>query len=148
MPHPTAPDPSYPERVSLEGTHHGQKQGLLQEGEECTDQRLQSCEAAELGGGVPAGTTEDLSPQVPLSGFPNAPQSQTGPRCPGASRQHVRCQSRGGSHLRERWGACLRFVSAKQICDCQFLFQTSEGPDSGGSHQPMYAPGPQWGWTS
>lgn len=52
---PLPPGPSYPQRVSLEGTHHGQKQGLLQESEECTDQRLQSCEAAELGGGVPAG---------------------------------------------------------------------------------------------
>lgn len=44
----------------MEGTHHGQKQGLLQESEEGTDQRLQSCEAAELGGGVPAGAIENL----------------------------------------------------------------------------------------
>lgn len=89
----------------MEGTHHGQKQGLLQESEECTDQRLQSCEAAKLGGRVPAGKTGDLSPQVPLSGFPNAPHPQLGPRC-----------------------ACLGLVSAKQSCDCEFLFQTGMRP--------------------
>lgn len=94
---PTAPDPSYPERVSLEGTHHGQKQGLLQESEECTDQRLQSCEAAKLGGGVPARTIGDLSPQAPLSDFPNTPQPQPGPRCPDASRLHPGAREEAGA---------------------------------------------------
>lgn len=67
---PMAPDPSYPQRVSLEGTHHSEKQGLLQEGEESADQGLQACEAAKLRGGVPARAVENLSPQVPLSAFP------------------------------------------------------------------------------
>lgn len=70
---PLPPGPPYPQRVSLEGTHHGQKQGLLQESEECADQRLQSCEAAKLGGRVPAGATDNLSSEGPLPGFPNAP---------------------------------------------------------------------------
>lgn len=48
-------DPSYPQRVSSERTHHGQKQRLLQESKERTDQGLQSCEATKLCGGVPVG---------------------------------------------------------------------------------------------
>lgn len=33
----------YPEWVSLQGPHHGQKQGLLQQSEHSTDQRLHAC---------------------------------------------------------------------------------------------------------
>lgn len=95
---PMAPDPSYPQRVSLEGTHHSEKQGLLQEGEERADQGLQACEAAKLRGGVPARAVENLSPQAPLSAFPNTPRPQVvGPRC--------WCQRRGRSSPGARCGA-------------------------------------------
>lgn len=89
---PAPPNPSYPQRVSLEGTHHSQKQGLLQESEEGADQGLQAREAAKLCGGVPARTGESLSPQGPLSSFPDAPWPQPGPscRCPQAATCGVR----------------------------------------------------------
>lgn len=107
---PLPPGPSYPKRVSVEGTHHGQKQGLLQEGEECADQRLQSCEAAKLGGRVPAGEIENLSPQVPLSGFTNAPWPQPGPRYIGVPRLHLATREEAGDSLREWQGACLQIT--------------------------------------
>lgn len=54
-------DPSYPQRVSSERTHHGQKQRLLQESKERTDQGLQSCEATKLCGGVPVGAMRPIT---------------------------------------------------------------------------------------
>lgn len=44
----------YPERVSFQGSHHGQKQGLLQQSKHGADQRLHACQTAELGGRVSA----------------------------------------------------------------------------------------------
>lgn len=53
-----------------------------------------------------------------LSGFPSAPLPQQGPRC-----------------------ACLGSVSAKQSCDCEFLFQTDMRPPIMGT--PLYPGMPQ-----
>ena len=44
---------SYPERISSQGSHHGQKQRLLQESKHSADQRLHACKTAKLGGGIP-----------------------------------------------------------------------------------------------
>lgn len=49
---------SYPERVSSQGSHHGQEQGLLQQSKHGADQRLHACQAAELGGRVSAEAAE------------------------------------------------------------------------------------------
>lgn len=54
--HPrTASAPTYPEGVSFQGAHHGQKKGLLQEGKEGADERLQPSQAAKLRGRIPGG---------------------------------------------------------------------------------------------
>lgn len=38
----------HPEWISSQRSHHGQKQGLLQESKNCTDQRLHPSQTAEL----------------------------------------------------------------------------------------------------
>lgn len=68
------PDPSYPQRVSSQRTHHGQIQRLLQESKERTDQGLQSSEATKLCGGVPVGAMRPIT----ASTGDRLPQSLTG----------------------------------------------------------------------
>lgn len=126
------PKPSYPQRVSLEGTHHSQKQGLLQESEEGTDQGLQAREAAKLCGGVPARTGESLSPQGPLSGFPDAPRPQPGPtcRCP----QAATCGIKGDVEQLQRTVRCPSldcFVMSSSTQRISLLDQ-HEGPGAHG----------------
>lgn len=114
----------------MEGTHHSQKQGLLQESEECTDQGLQACEAAKLRGGVPAGAVENLSPQgamlrLPTCSFAAWPQVPVPPGCTSGGREEV---GMGCASL-DRF---LLSSSAKRIC----LLDQRE------------APGPRGVWPS
>lgn len=50
---------TYPEGVSFQRAHHGQEQGLLQEGKEGADERLQPGQTAKLCGGIPGGEGAD-----------------------------------------------------------------------------------------
>lgn len=45
---------SYPQGVSLQGSHHGQEERLLEQSEQSADQGLHASQAAKLRGWVPA----------------------------------------------------------------------------------------------
>lgn len=48
--------PPYPEWISLQGSHHSQKQWLLQQRKHSTDQRLHPGQTSKLWGGIPGDT--------------------------------------------------------------------------------------------
>lgn len=52
---------SHPKGVTVQRSHHGHEEGLLEQGEESADQGLHACQTAELGGRVPAGVKQPVS---------------------------------------------------------------------------------------
>lgn len=76
----------YPERISTQGSHHGQKQGLLQQREHSADQRLHARQTAELGGWVSG--EEAVENQFCLFGSAIAYGTQKKDGCVRLTRQH------------------------------------------------------------